>query len=288
MSNITVKNETLPTAMAPSALMQDALGGLGGEGRMFPEISIKGSRWRLRPTGGEDEAVLNTFNIQFALVSANPAKSKTFYLQKYDPEGEPKAPDCFSDDGVRPSPEATAKQSDLCANCEHNAWGSDINPMTGKKNKRCKDSKRIAVMLVGNPDQLYAWRLAPTNMMSFADALKDAARQGVDIERVVLEAAFDTKSTFPHVVFKVARPLTDEEYAQATALRRSEGAMAAVGLGAPIVRDARVVVQEVKKVEVAVEEAPASKPKTPRAAPAKAEPAPADGLDLDALLDGTV
>jgi hypothetical protein len=288
MSNVTVKNENLPTTTAPSALMMNALGGISGEGRMFPEISIKGSRWRLRPVDGEDEAVLNTFNIQFALVNANPAKSKTFYLQKYDPEGEPKAPDCFSDDGIRPSPESTAKQADLCANCEHNIWGSDMNPMTGKKNKRCKDSKRIAVMLVGNPGHLYAWRLAPTNMVSFADMLKDVARQGVDIERVAFEAAFDTKSTFPHVLFKVARPLTSDEYEQVAALRRSEGAMTAVGLGAPIVREARVVVQPAEEAQVKVVAAPAPAPAPKAKSASSASAKPVDTLDLDAMLDGAI
>ncbi|OYV83385.1 MAG: hypothetical protein B7X04_04450 [Parcubacteria group bacterium 21-54-25] len=280
MSNITTKGANLPTTLNPSALMMDAMAGMSGEGRMFPEISIKASRWRLRPVGDEDETVLNTFNIQFALVSANPAKSKTFYLQKYDPEGEPKAPDCFSDDGIRPAADAQAKQSDLCATCEHNVWGSDMNPQTGKKNKRCKDSKRISVMLIGNESELYAWRLAPMNMLSFVDALKDAARQGVDIERVAFEAAFDTKSTFPHVLFKIARPLTNDEYEAVATLRASEGAKAAIGMGGTVV--------QAKPVErVKVEAIPAPEVKAKPQVVAKPKAVAAESVDLDSLLDGT-
>lgn len=279
MSNVTVKNSNLPTTLKPSALLMDAMAGIsaGGEGRMFPEIGIKAARWRIKPVGEGDEQVLNTFNIQFALVSANPAKSKTFYLNKYDPEGEPKAPDCFSDDGIRPDAASQAKQAETCANCQHNVWGSELNSQTGKKNKRCKDSKRIAVMLLGD-DQITAWRLAPTNMLSFIDALKDAAAQGVDIERVAFDAAFDTKSTYPHVLFKTARPLTNEEIEAAQTLRASEGAKSAVGMGAPIVQAPPVqVVREVEAVKV--EHVP-----TPE--PVRAKPKAVEKVNLDDLLDG--
>lgn len=281
MSNVTVKNQNLPVAAQPSALAMAAFGGItAGEGRLFPEIGIKSSRWRIKPTGDGEEQVLNTFNIQFALVGANPAKSKTFYLTKYDPEGEPKAPDCASDDGVRPLPDVTAKQAELCANCEHNVWGSDVNSMTGKKNKRCKDSKRIAVMLLGT-DEIHAWRLAPTNFMSFGDFLKkDVMAQGIDLDRVVIEASFDAKSTFPHVLFKVARPLSDEEFQSAQALRASEGAKTAVGMGAPVVQAPKPVVVEMR---------PEPKPE-PKAAPkaAKSAEAAAPVVDLDGLLDGAL
>lgn len=275
MSNITVKNQNLPTVRAPSAMMMAALGGVSGEGRMFPEVGIKAARWRLKPTGGEDEQVLSTFNIQFALVSANPAKSKTFYLKKYDPDGEPAAPDCFSEDGLRPHPDAQAKQSESCQNCEHNVWGSELNPMTGKKNKRCKDSKRIAIMFVGNPGEIYAWRLAPTNMMSFADFIKrDVMAQGIDLDGIAIDARFDDKSTYPHVLFSVARALKDDERAAADGLRASESAQAAVGMGAPIIRAPMPV--EAVEVERALTPEPkaVTKPKAPHA------------VDLDSLLDG--
>ena len=287
MSNITTQSATnLPTVAGVSGLAADVIGGTsGGEGRMFPEISIKGSRWRLRPLGEEDETVLNTFNIQFALVSANPAKSKTFYLQKYDPEGEPKAPDCFSDDGIRPAADAQVKQSDSCASCAHNVWGSDINPTTGKKNKRCKDSKRIAVALMGDPDaQIYAWRLSPMNMLAFADAVKDAVKQNIDLERVAFDAAFDAKSDYPKVIFTVKRPLTKEELQSVVALRQSEGAKAAVGMGGAVVqaptKSAPVVEAAPVQVEVTAPAKVTQLPK-PKAAPATG----GEKVDLDALLD---
>jgi hypothetical protein len=245
MSNLTTKTTSLPTVVGLSSLAADAISGVSTEARMFPEISIKGARWRLRMLDGE-EHVLNSFNIQFALIAANPAKSKTFYLNKYDPDGEPRAPDCASDNGIRPNDGVEHPQSPSCANCPHNVWGSDINPVSGKKNKRCKDSKRIAVMLVGDPGaQIFAWRLSPMNMLSFSDAVKDAVRQNIDLERVAFDAAFDAKSDYPRVVFTIKRPLTEEELHAASQLRQSEGAKAAVGMGAPMfVAPVRVVVAE--------------------------------------------
>lgn len=283
MSNLTTKTAAnLPVATGLSSIAADVISGLSGEGRTFPEISIKGARWRLRMPGGEED-VLTTFNIQFALIAANPAKSKTFYLSKYDPDGEPRAPDCASDDGIRPNDGVEHPQSASCTNCPHNVWGSDINPVSGKKNKRCKDSKRIAVMLIGDPNaQIFAWRLSPMNMLSFADTVKDAVRQNIDLERVVFDAAFDAKSDYPRVVFTIKRPLTEEELHAAAQLRQSEGAKAAVGIGAPMIpAPVREVVAEAPTVENA-----------PVAAHEKVTPLPkpkasaAEKVDLDALLDG--
>jgi len=288
MSNLTTKTATnLPVATDISSVAIAAISNVSGEGRMFPEIGINGARWRLRPVDG-DENVLNSFNIQFALIAANPAKSKTFYLKKYDPDGESLPPDCASDDGIRPNDRVEQPQSASCANCPHNVWGSAINEVSGKKNKRCKDSKRVAVMLVGDPDaQIFAWRLSPMNMLAFADAIKDAVRQNINLDRVVFDASFDAKSNYPRVVFKIARPMTSEELQAATALRQSEGAKAAVGMGAPMISaPAREVVEQMPVVE----ETPA-----PALAPASASThvekvtqlpkAKAANVDLDALLD---
>lgn len=275
MSNVTVKPANLPAATKPSALALAACEGINGEGRLFPEVSIKGGRWRLRPVGDGDEIVINSFTMNFAVVAANPAKSKTFYLQKYDPEGEPKAPDCSSDDGIRPKEGSLAPQSPTCAACPHNVWGSDTNPVSGKKTKLCKDSKRIAIMIEGNPAELYAWRLAPTSMLSFADTVRDAVKQGIDVDQVMFEGAFDIKSDFPRVVYKVLRALSPEELAAVNALRASEGALAAVGMGAPVV-----------KAQQPTPVTPVAPVTTPTVAGNPV--APKDAIDLDSLLDSAL
>lgn len=279
MTNIVNMKQNLPASIGLSSLAADAMAGLtgsGGGGALFPHISIKQSRWRLIDTAGE-ENVLNTFDIHFALVAANPAKSKTFYFGKYDPAGEPKAPDCYSDDGARPAADSPSPQSQTCATCPHNVWGSDVNPVSGKKNKKCKDSKRIAVMLLGDPDQqIYMWRLSPMNMLAFIDAVKDIARQGIDLEKVAMKASFDVASDFPKVKFDVLRPMNNEELAIADGLRKSEGAKAAVGLGG-------IIVVEGPKPAVVVEE-----PKPEQITQEVAKPAPqkAKGkVNLDDLLD---
>lgn len=296
MTALTTTNSNLPmlpTAnAAQSAYAVAAVAGVSGEGRMFPEIGIKGSRWRIKPVGDGEEQVLKTFNIQFALVNVNPNKSKTFYLQKYDPAGEPAAPDCYSDDGVAPDVNASVPQSKSCATCEHNVWGSAINEATGKKAKACKDSKRIAVMPLG-VNEIYAWRLSPMNMISFADTVKFAIKQNVDIDRCLFEAVFDENSDYPHVLFKLVRGLTDDELEAVTALRNDEKAKQAVGMGAVIVNAPVRVVQAAPELPKQPE-APAA----PAAAAAAANVTPinarkgkssekaeqGDGFDFDALL----
>lgn len=65
---------------------------------------------------------------------------RTYYAGDYDAD-EVQVPDCYALDSDEPHPEARDRQSDTCANCPKNKWG------TGKRGrgKACREGARIIV-----------------------------------------------------------------------------------------------------------------------------------------------
>lgn len=211
-----------------TALTEAASGGVGGKAE-FPHLSIKQGRWRLIDVEGT-EAVLDSFKIAFAIVSINSSVSKAWYERKYQPGDEPSAPDCYSNNGIVPLPDSDRIQSQQCATCDKNVWGSDVNPNNGNKLKACKDAKHIALMFL-NPENLsaeapeiYAQRLSAMSMINFSNFAKDVASQGGALDYIVVQAEFDTEADFPLIKYSVLRNMTEEEWTVVDRTRNEERA----------------------------------------------------------------
>jgi hypothetical protein len=212
-----------------TALTDAASGGVGGKAE-FGHISIKQSRWRIIDVEG-DEKVLETFAIPFAVVSINPSVSKAWYANKYQPGDEPSAPDCYSNNGIAPFPDADKIQSQQCATCDKNVWGSDVNPNNGNKLKACKDAKHIGIMFL-TPDNLeaeeptiYAQRLSAMSMINFSNFAKDVAAQGGALDYIVIKAEFDSDADYPLIKYSVIRNMTEDEFNVVDKVRNSERAV---------------------------------------------------------------
>jgi hypothetical protein len=208
-----------------TALTDAASGGVGGKAE-FPHISIKQSRWRLIDVDGE-ENVLKTFAVHFAIVSINPSVSKAWYEGKYKPGDEPAAPGCYSNNGQVPLPDADQIQSQQCATCDKNVWGSDVNPQTGTKLKACKDAKHISLMFL-DPENLaqeeptiYAQRLSAMSMINFSNFAKEVANAGGALDYVVVKAEFDDTAEYPLIKYAVERNMTEQEWKTVTKVRDS-------------------------------------------------------------------
>lgn len=127
-------------------LTRAAIGGITGGSP--PQISIRGSRFRKIDAAG-NEKMLDTLSMDIVIVDANEHVSKLYYDQPYDPSAnEYFPPACFSDNGVAPSTSAEKPQSETCAMCPQNAWGSATSALTGKNTKACNDAKKLAVLVV--------------------------------------------------------------------------------------------------------------------------------------------
>lgn len=90
------------------------------------------------------------------LIDVVPGEKRVFYAKAYSESII--APDCFSGDGISPSPNATSPQSDKCENCHKNEWGSAKKlgmSGIGTAAKACKTYKRVLVLIESTNDAPY-------------------------------------------------------------------------------------------------------------------------------------
>lgn len=214
MSNLIPSNIQLPAHLAtrigkPSVLAQAVMGGLSSGGG-FPTISIKASRFRIVENGSE--TVLPDTELDVIIVGANPAITKTWYAKKWSPDQENNAPNCFSMDGIRPDPQSAQPQNDLCATCEHNVWGSAVNPQTGVQSKACPDTKRLAVVAADDPTgSIYLLRVTPAALKGLNQYQRELAARGIPPEVVITKVSFDTDASFPKLQFGFGGFLSEEQ-----------------------------------------------------------------------------
>lgn len=203
MSNLVPVNVNIPAHLAarigaPSVLAQSVMAGLGG-GPSFPKISIKSSRFRIKD--GDTETLLNTLELEVVIVGANPRLSKTWYAKKWDANAEPSAPDCYSLDGVSPAADAEDPQSDLCASCPKNAWGSAVAD-NGQQLKACRDHKRLAVVAADDASgPVYLLEVTPAALKGLNQYQRELTMRGIPAEVVKTKVSFDSDASFPKLKF---------------------------------------------------------------------------------------
>jgi len=203
MSNIIPFDSAVPAHLVgrvgqPSTLSNSMGGGIGG-GADFPRISIKASRFRIVQDG--TETVLPDTTLAIVVVGANPNLSKAFYAAAWNPDAEATAPDCFSLEGIRPDPDSTQPQNDLCASCPQNAWGSKITD-AGTKIKACSDKKRLAVVAADDPNgPIYLLEVTAAALKNLNQYQKELSMRGIAPEIVKTIVSFDTSASFPKLQF---------------------------------------------------------------------------------------
>ena len=243
MSNIVEFNpQSLPSFVKRGAVsaVTKALAGEGGGKR----ISIKGGVFRLYSAGEEIASIDERF-LDVVIVHAAPKVSRTFYMGKYE-EGKTSAPDCWSPDGERPSPQAEKLQSSTCASCPQNIAGSGDGT-----SRACRYSQRLAVVLENDlngdvlqlslPAQSIFGKEEGKNRPLQAYARYMAA-MGAGPDAVVTRLKFDTKAPVPKLFFEAKRWLTDDEYAVAMEKGQTREAINAITMTVSQT-DAKVVPQ---------------------------------------------
>lgn len=252
----------------PSALAQSMTGGIAG-GVAYPRISIKGGRFRI--VEGDTETVLDSTTLDVIIVGANPRLSKTWYAKAWSKDAEPTAPDCFSLDGVRPDPEATDPQNDLCASCPQNAWGSKVTP-TGQEIKACSDQKRLAIVAADDPTgPIYLLQVTPAALKGLNQYQKELSVRGIPAEIVKTRISFDTDASFPKLKFGFGGFLQADDQAEVDKLFGTDEVKEITG---EVLRQpAEVAKAAPPKVTQKTAPKPVEEPEP--AAPAKDEEAPA-------------
>jgi len=189
-------------------------------GPIFPRISSNRRMFSIVESGADpivikDEHGNPVHQLDVVILGANMGVYKTFYAKGYDSKATVKeAPICWSATGEAPHPsiDVNARQSDRCATCKQNVFGSKINP-NGKKAKACSDSKRL---LVVSPDDLegpiYMVNISATALKSLNTYHKYLNHNGAVVQQVATRLSFDESSDVPVFQFAYVGALTQEDF----------------------------------------------------------------------------
>jgi hypothetical protein len=146
------------------------------------------------------------------------ASFNAYYDRPYSPD-EVFPPACYAKslttDNMKPAENSPDKQSESCATCPMDEYGSSI---TGR-GKACKNVRLLTVVPVGSSDM---WTIAvpPTsikNLDKYVNGL--LSRHKVPPTAVVTEVSLDNSpGNFSYWLFDSVRPVTEEEYTAISAL----------------------------------------------------------------------
>lgn len=210
MNNIVpLRSGQMPAVFANRANLPDMnAAAQAGLAAAFAVIGYKGRNWRIKYRG-EDELLMDARRVPIptldvVIVGLSPAISKQFYDRRYT-EGDNEAPDCFSIDGIKPDRASPKLQCASCAACPQNVWGSRTTD-AGKKAKACQDSRRIAVVPLGDiandgyggPMML---RVPPMSLANLAKFTTEIGRFGAQPFMIQTQLSFDYDVAYPLIHF---------------------------------------------------------------------------------------
>lgn len=228
MSNVTLFNQNLPDYLKEVQL-DDLTKSLAGN-TAVKRISIRGGVFRMM-VNGEEIAKNESRAMNVVIVNGNPHVSRQFYAGKYV-AGEIAAPDCWSNDGIKPDASIEAPQNSTCEGCSQNIKGSGQND-----SKACRYQQRLAVVLAddigGDVFQLTLpsksiFGRGDLDKMPFQQYAKYVGSQGKNINTLVTEMRMDSDSDTPKLTFKPVRFLSREEWEIAKEKGNSPAARSAV------------------------------------------------------------
>lgn len=206
-------------AVAPNTDLTEGAGGGG-----FPVISYKGKVWAV--SKGGDRTILTNADgdprasIDVVILKANGSLSKNYYATGYS-EGSNEKPDCYSADGTAPAADAVSPQSNKCAICPKNQWGSRMSD-TGGKGKACADSRRMAVAAPEDIEEVMLLRVPAASLKPLAEYAKALDKRKVPYQAMVTKIGFNPESAHPEFTFKPVRWLSEAEGDLVAELQDSE------------------------------------------------------------------
>ena len=201
----------------------------------FAIVGYRGKVWSLRYRGDERQLMRDDGDgprnsIEVVILKAASVVSKVWYKDGFT-EGSNAAPDCFSTNGLTPDAQSRNKQCNTCAACPMNAWGSRVTP-AGKAGKACSDSKRAAVVPLGDiRNEVYGGpmllRVPAASLNELAQFGNKLASLGYPYYGVGVRISFDAAEAYPKFQFGAIRPLSDEE-ARAVIEMQNSGAVSRI------------------------------------------------------------
>lgn len=202
----------------------DMSGGITGG---YGLLKYRGKVWSIQHNGNSmtlmrEDGDGPRGSVDLVILKANPMLSKTYYENGWD-ENSNNPPDCASANGVVPDAGVPKKQSDVCAMCPKNAWGSAPG---GGKGKACGDHRRLAVVpladirneTLGGALLLRCPAASLQDMAAFDSRYKQL---GYPYFTMGIKIGFDPQESYPKFVFNAIRPLTEDEARMVIEMRNS-------------------------------------------------------------------
>ena len=166
----------------------------------IPRLSYRGKRFRFIVNGEEEMSEGLTVKVAIIGVEPDPGRFvKTYYDKGYE-AGDSAPPTCSSSDGVRPDTWVSDPQSETCARCLKNVFGSAVS-RSGGKAKACKDGKILWVAKLNDPETHYGLRVPVMSLKNLSEYGKYIHKNGYPLALVVTELALDDDAEFPKLVF---------------------------------------------------------------------------------------
>lgn len=214
------------------ATLAEFSGGVTG-GLALPMLSIRSKVFRARLDGQEQE-LSKTRDLELILVAARPYVSKRYYKSAYQ-SGSTDAPECSSLDGKTPNA-GDNRQSEKCATCPHNAFGSK------GAGKACSDYKRLVVLPLVNGKAVSTPCIldVPATSLKTPKAMRGGtdlmlkeymntlARHQIDPTTVVSTISF-TGAEYPQISWSFARYVEEDEHGLVHELRGSDEVQEVLG-----------------------------------------------------------
>lgn len=161
----------------------------------LPQISIihRGQMFEL--PGGEKLG-------EFEGVILDQHRANAWWEADISESGGGSVPDCYSMDGVTPV-DSEKRQSDKCAECRHNQFGSDRRGTGGKD---CKNMKRLHIIM---EDSTLPRRLTipPTSIRKFDEYMTELVDRGLPYMTVITKFGLEKKinKSFEYAEIKLQR-----------------------------------------------------------------------------------
>jgi len=142
--------------------------------------------------------------------------SRVYYKDKYDPNKDATAPNCWSNNGDKPEADASDRQHGNCADCPQNVKGSGENG-----GKACRYQRRISILLEGDTSgDVYQFSIPAKslfgkgsgNVHPFESYFKYLLVNEEAPDTVVTSITYDIEADGMELLFSPIRKLTDEEF----------------------------------------------------------------------------
>lgn len=208
----------------------------------IPSLSYEGKVWTVSYNGQKTKLMKRDENgdempmpvMRVIILDYNRNRGRSFYEGAYDP-AKPGMPSCWSEDGIKPHPQATAPQASRCDSCPMSVKGSRMTEQ-GKGIAACSQYRMIVVVPANNLNapplrmklamtsdyDAQSPELQADNWFAFKNYTEYLRSYNVGhTAAIVTKMKFDPNKAYPKVVFSADRPLEVEELARVRELTKA-------------------------------------------------------------------